>query len=315
MRMSVTADRSALSPADSGEPDLFLRTVPRTFVHRSAVSEVLLTGIQETGEDQFRIGAQWPRSHSYYGPVRRRWHDPVLLAETIRQIVLLIAHDAFELPLGYHFLSHSTSYDLDVDGAVLTDRPADVLLDVQCHGIKRRGKLVSAFSVEAQCIRDGRVVGSTRMALSCVSDATYRRLRGDKSDAVPLRVLPEPVVPEIVGRRWEHDVVLGDTGVDRVWTLRADPDHPVLFDHPVDHVPGMAVMEAARQAALATLQRPGGLALACDATFTHYVEFDSACLVTATVEPTGQLGSDKVSVRFDQGGVTAATCGVTVLAD
>ncbi|MFF8732844.1 AfsA-related hotdog domain-containing protein [Streptomyces sp. NPDC015171] len=33
------------------------------------------------------------------------------------------------------------------------------------------------------------------------------------------------------------------------WQLRIEQDHPVLFGHPVDHAPGMLLLEALRQAA------------------------------------------------------------------
>ncbi|WP_260845011.1 AfsA-related hotdog domain-containing protein [Streptomyces sp. SLBN-31] len=49
------------------------------------------------------------------------------------------------------------------------------------------------------------------------------------------------------------DVVLSPLGQPHRWQLRVDTRHPVLFDHIVDHVPGMLLIEAARQAATATL--------------------------------------------------------------
>ncbi|MHC5908639.1 AfsA-related hotdog domain-containing protein, partial [Streptomyces sp. S6] len=41
-------------------------------------------------------------------------------------------------------------------------------------------------------------------------------------------------------------VARGDDGTVRV--APADPHHPLFFDHPSDHVPGMVLLEAARQA-------------------------------------------------------------------
>lgn len=315
MRVATLMHPADLSSADA--PELFLQTVPRTLVHRAAVSEVFVTGIQRMAPEHFRVGAQWPRSHSYYGPVAGRRHDPMLLAESIRQALLLISHEAYDVPIGYHFLSHTVSHDIDPDGALLNGRPAHVLLDVRCHDLKRRGKTVSGYTAHVECIRDGVVVGSGEVTLSCLPPAVYGRVRGERAlgaTAPVRRALPEAVTPELVGRRCASDVVLGATGIDRVWTLRADQDHPVLFDHPVDHVPGMVLMEAARQAALAVVQDPDGLAVSCEAAFEQYVEFDSACLVTAVAGTEPVTGPRTVDVRFDQGGATVGTCRVKVLA-
>ncbi|MET9678265.1 ScbA/BarX family gamma-butyrolactone biosynthesis protein [Streptomyces sp. NPDC006482] len=296
------------------ESDLFLQTVPRTYVHRAGVAEVFVTGIQQIGPDHFRLGAQWPRSHSYYGPVARRWHDPMLLAETIRQAQLLIAHQAYDVPMGHQFLSHDATHAIAPEGARLGDRPAHVLLDVRCTDIKRRGKTVSGYVTRIDCLRDGELIGSGSMTVTCLPPNLYRRIRGSACENTPQRNLPEPVAPEAVGRHWGFDVVLGATGVNRTWTLRADPDHPVLFDHPVDHVPGMVLMEAARQASLAVLERPDALAVAMDCVFDQYVEFDKTCVVTATQATPGPGGSHTVAVEFAQGGAIAATINVTAIA-
>ncbi|MEU5216457.1 ScbA/BarX family gamma-butyrolactone biosynthesis protein [Streptomyces sp. NPDC020807] len=296
------------------ESDLFLQTVPRTLVHRAGVAEVFVTGIRQIGPDHFRVGAQWPRSHSYYGPVARRWHDPMLLAETVRQVQLLVAHQGYGVPMGHQFLSHDATHAITPDGALLGDRPAHVLLDVRCSNIKRRGNTVSGYVTHIECLRDGVSVGSGSMTVTCLPPALYRRLRGSATENTPQRNLPEPVTPASVGRHWGFDVVLGATGVGRTWTLRADADHPVLFDHPLDHVPGMVVMEAARQASLAVLERPDALANAMNCVFDKYVEFDSTCVLTATEAVPGPGNTWTVRVDFAQGGTIAASITVSLTA-
>ncbi|WP_405881714.1 AfsA-related hotdog domain-containing protein [Streptomyces sp. NBC_00169] len=70
------------------------------------------------------------------------------------------------------------------------------------------------------------------------------------------------------------------------WQLRTDTRHPVLFDHPVDHIPGMVLLEAARQATTAHLGHPT-LPLTLTTTFTNYAELDTPChLQTHTTTPT-----------------------------
>ncbi|RMI40625.1 ScbA/BarX family gamma-butyrolactone biosynthesis protein [Streptomyces triticirhizae] len=306
------ADHATTAPSLSAEPELFLQTVPRTLVHRAAVSEVLLTGIREGGTDTFLVGAQWPRGHSYYGSVGNRWHDPMLLAETIRQAVLLISHQKMGIPLDYHFLSHATSYEVDPSEVLMADRPADVLLVATLTGIRRRGTTVAGFEVNVECHRDGRLLGQGHMSMTCVPETTYRRLRGARADARAARPAAPVVPPESVGRNDESDVVLTLNPRDGAWALVADPDHPVLFDHPVDHVPGMVVLEGARQAALATLNNTWGVATGCSVTFERFVEFDAPCLVTVGEVAAGPDGEQVVPVDFAQGGSTAASASVAV---
>ncbi|MXM68911.1 A-factor biosynthesis protein [Streptomyces sp. HUCO-GS316] len=315
LKQAVRPD--SLSPEK--EAELFERTVPRGLVHRSAVSEVLLTGLRPKGRDKYHIGAQWARGHSYYGPVAGRWHDPMLLGESIRQAGLLLAHEALGIPLDYHFLTQSTSFELTERGARLAGTPADVVLGVTLRDIRCRGAYVSSFALDVLAHRDGELMGSGHAASDCVGPAVYRRLRGARAEARPAYTLIRAVRPDLVGRLCEFDVVLGRPevedaeGLGGVHLLRVDATHPVLFDHPVDHVPGMLLLEAARQAALSALGLPRGLLVGCEASFRRYVEFDSPCLVSASKPTVDAEGGRTLTVQFHQAGSVAATVAVTVL--
>ncbi|CAL9672273.1 hypothetical protein SUDANB15_07484 (plasmid) [Streptomyces sp. enrichment culture] len=313
MTALLQADRSDFSQIVAAEPELFERTVPRALVHRAAISEVLLTGVSQCREDVYRIGAQWSRGHSYYGAVAGRWHDPMLFAETIRQAGLLLAHEALKIPLGFSFLTETMSFEINEEGARLGRGPADVVLEVTLHDVVRRRNVVSSYAYDVVAHRDGRRIGSGRLTANCVSPAVYRKLRGDRAEATAPRVVPDGIIPEVVGRTCDFDVVLGAECVNGARRLRAEADHPVLFDHPVDHQPGMVLMEAARQAALAALRLPDGLLVGCDAVFRKYVEFDSPCMVSPSGEALLRApGIRELVVDFHQGGSVAATCRVAV---
>lgn len=43
-------------------------TVPKEFVHRASVAEVMLTDWERTGQARFTVSAQWPRGHSFFTP-------------------------------------------------------------------------------------------------------------------------------------------------------------------------------------------------------------------------------------------------------
>jgi hypothetical protein len=283
------------------------QTVPRHLVHRAAVSEVFLTDLRVMDDTTFSVGAQWPRDHSFYRLPTPHRHDPMLLAETIRQAALVIAHQVFEVPLDWKFMSHDTNYQITTAGLALGARPADILLSVTCHDVKRRGKRVAGMGMDIACHRDGRHVGSGSVQWSCVTAAAYQRLRAGRHEqgAEPAKP-PRPVAKELVGRDRSRDVVLSPMDRPGSWQLRVDRHHPVLFDHPVDHVPGMLLKEAARQAAALLLNRPGLVPVACRFTFDKYVEFDTPVVVTPVRCAPSTSGALGVGVKIEQDGCTVA---------
>lgn len=290
------------------EPALFERTVPRQLVHRASVSEVFVTDLGTLGSDTFHVAAQWPRARCYFGPTSTSRHDSMLLPETMRQAGLAIAHRFYGVPQGFSFVFHEISFDTTEDAFRLNGRPADMMLMATCRDIRRRSGNLGGMRVCFTIYRDGVWVGTGEGRLSCVSDAAYARLRSGRSISPPAP-LPTPVAPSAVRRDRAEDVVLSavdrDVDGDHTWALRVDRSHPVIFDHPVDHVPGMVALEAARQAALLELDRPDALPIACDFAFARYIELDERCLVYAhpQLAPTG-LG--RVRVRLEQCGHTAA---------
>lgn len=283
------------------------QTVPRHLVHRAAVSEVFLTDLRVIDDTTFSVGAQWPRDHSFYRLSTPHRHDPMLLAETIRQAALVIAHQVFGVPLDWKFMSHETNYQITTAGLALGERPADILLSVTCHDVKRRGTRLAGMSMDITCHRDGRQIGSGSVRWSCVTSAAYQRLRAGKieQDALPEEP-PRPVAKELVGRDRSRDVVLAPAERPGSWLLRVDRQHAVLFDHPVDHVPGMVLQEAARQAAALLLNQPGLVPVACRFTFDRYVEFNSPVIVTPVRCVPATSGALGVGVQIEQDGQTVA---------
>jgi hypothetical protein len=285
----------------------FQQTIPRNLVHRAAVSEVFVTDLNILGEGRFEIGAQWPRRHSFFGPLTPASHDPLLYAETVRQAGLLIAHRAYGVPMGYSFLSDWKTYDVDQAGLATVGRPVDVVLRATAHDVQARGKNVAGMRFDFDCFRDGHHIGTASDRWRCVSSAVYRRVRGEHFAATPFQagVLPT-VEPALVGRDRTGDVLVAETEVPGVLALRFDPDHAVLFDHVVDHVPAMVLAEAARQTALLQVGDPAALPVRAEFEFESYVEFDADCLITAEELEVAADGARVVRVVFEQNGDTAA---------
>lgn len=289
------------------EPVLFQQTVPRQLVHRAAVSEVFVTDVCGTGDATFQVGAQWPRSHGFFGP-KAQFHDPMLLAETIRQATLAIAHQVFRVSFDANFIMQDILYLIGQRGLRLDSRPADIVLSATAHDVRRRGNVLSGMRLRYEVHRDMERVGSGEIGWRCVTAASYARLRGDRHGRhEPAGDLPVAVDPRSVGRDRDTDVVLADQVIDGGWLLRVDQSHPVMFDHPVDHVPGMVAMEAARQSALLLLGEPDAVPLFGSFGFSRYIELDLPCTVRAVRRGPSLAGSAAVEVHLEQAGRTAAT--------
>ncbi|MCS0636906.1 gamma-butyrolactone biosynthesis enzyme [Streptomyces sp. LP05-1] len=279
-------------------------------MHRAAVAEVFLTDWHRLDRDTFSIGAQWPRGHSLYRP-RAGQQDPMLLAESIRQAGALLAHTQYGVPLGHHFLMWSLSYDVVPGGLVADLSPTEIELLTTCDEITMRGRHLASLRYSVTAFRDRLPVATGEAAFSCASPAAYDRLRGDRRHASS-GALPAPVSPDTVGRESSRDVVLSrqDARRPRQWQLRVEPTHPIYFDHPVDHVPGMVLLEAARQAALA-LARPGSpVPFRMSGTFRRYAELGTECRIRARADRTDPAGHTVVQVTGEQAGHTVFTCAV-----
>ncbi|MCB5180294.1 ScbA/BarX family gamma-butyrolactone biosynthesis protein [Streptomyces antimicrobicus] len=298
------------------------RTVARELVHRAAVAEVFLTGMCRPAEDRFHVTAQLPRAHSFFAPIAGSHYDPMLICETVRQVGSYVAHEAFDVPLGHQFLLWRLDYTTYPDTLVIGDVPADVDLDVTCTEIRRRGTQLQALQYAVVVRHHDTVLATAKIGYTVASPAVYRRLRAEQLGRRPVPSLPPaPLKPAQVGRWSPFDVVLATApqqGTGSTWQLRYDTRHPVLFDHPGDHLPGMVLLEAARQAAVALTPAPDVLPACVVSSFQRYAEFGTPLWIHAQrsgdcgVEVTGtQDGQQVFAARVGTATVAALPFGMT----
>lgn len=312
--MLVSAERPV-----SSQPVL-TTTVAREFVHRAAFAEVFLTNWCETDENEFNITAQWPRSHSFY-TAEHGIYDPMLLAETIRQTFPLLAHAAYRMPFGYQLSWSNFQFTLNPQAMLIERTPADIELQVRCSDIRYQRGLPASMSMHHKILRGGTPIAVASTRFGCHSPRVYERLRagrGAVADVFAGAPTPPPPAPcTAVGRTRSQDVVLSPTAEPGHWQLRLDTDHPVLFDHAVDHAPGMLLLEAVRQAASALDPGPApGVLTALDIDFHRYVEFSSPCWINAEAVPpisAGARSRTRVCARQDEAAVFTASGDITPL--
>ncbi|MFI5618081.1 ScbA/BarX family gamma-butyrolactone biosynthesis protein [Streptomyces sp. NPDC051567] len=307
---------------EADAPGRLTHSVPRELVHRAAIAEVFLTGMCRPAENRFHVTAQLPRGHSFFTPIAGTHYDPMMICETIRQVGSYLAHRSFGVPLGHQFLLAGLDYATTPEHLVIGDAPADVDLDVVCTEIRHRGTQLQHLTYQVTMRHENHVIATGEVGYSVASPAVYRRLRADRVNQRPTPSLPPgPLQPAQVGRFSPFDVVLAaapQTGTTATWQLRYDTRHPVLFDHPGDHIPGMVLLEAARQAALALTPAPAVLPAEVSSTYRRYAEFGSPLWIRAertgpaTVEVTGtQEGEQVFAARVGTATVDPMPYGMT----
>lgn len=129
-------------------------TVPRQYVHRTAISEVFLTDWRRAGTDAWVVSAQWPRAHSFYSPVDGL-HDPMLLVETMRQASILLSHVAHGVPLDHPIIWQDLHYSLVPEALRVAGTPAEIELHIIDHDLVYRGKRLASARQSYRVLRDG----------------------------------------------------------------------------------------------------------------------------------------------------------------
>ncbi|GAB7105164.1 ScbA/BarX family gamma-butyrolactone biosynthesis protein [Streptomyces phaeofaciens JCM 4814] len=290
-------------PRQLADAPTLTATVPRQLVHRAAVAETLLTGWRRTGADRFAVSVQWPRAHGLHVSPDWSAYDPLLVVETVRQAGTLIAHAEYEVPLDHQFVLQEFQVDTVAAQLDVGPLPAEPEITLVFTDVRHRGRRLAGARYTAHVLRDGARVASADVAFTSVGPSVYRRLRGGRSpETVTALPVPPGLPPAAVDRVLPTDVVLAATGDPDRRRLRVDTAHPVFFDHPLDHVPGMLLLEAARQAA--RLRRPDGqVPVAYHALFHRYAELDEPIWIDIK----GGHGTD-VQVVGTQGESTFFEC-------
>ncbi|MGW0844599.1 ScbA/BarX family gamma-butyrolactone biosynthesis protein [Streptomyces sp. NPDC002787] len=263
--------------------------VPKELVHLRDPQRVLITDWRESGPDTFLLRAQWP-THTGSWP-----YDARLLTQTVRQSGLTVAHAEYQVPLTHQTTLSEFHYTVDPDFRLEPGEAPLFEVEVAIPRRERTGRAARSLPMDMRVFREGVLVAGARTDFGWISPAAYRRLRGERAIVDwgnwPL---PAPLDPASVGRAADSDVVLCPTGEPLRWLLRSDIANTHLLDHPVDHVPGLGLIEAAVQAAQATVPHGVFHTTAVDIEFERYVEFDVACLVEAEPLPSA---ADALIVR------------------
>ncbi|MFI0961044.1 ScbA/BarX family gamma-butyrolactone biosynthesis protein [Streptomyces sp. NPDC021080] len=270
----------------------FTRTLPKELVHRSAVAEVFLTDAERHGDDEMLLAARFPRRHAFYddtlGP--RTHLDPFLLLEACRQGIFVVAHRHLGVRLGHKFLLRAVEFEVP-DPAALTrgGGPTEAVITTRIDKRFRTGAAIRGLRLRFTLAIGGREALLARIDYSWMPPGDWASLRAGQRGALGLPAVPVAlrgphVDPALVGRRSPANTVISPprTADDGSHTahLVAETSHPTLYDHWVDHVPGMLELEAFRQLALraavsaGTVRTSSPLPVALAARFRSFAEMD-----------------------------------------
>ncbi len=303
-------------------------TVPRHMVHRAAVSEVFLTGAIQCADLHFQCTAQLPRAHSYFNDHthRERHYDMLLLLEVFRQTSIYVSHSFLNVELSNKFIyMDSDTRVLNREALVVGDRPASAVVDVKIVDEYYRNGIRSGVTLDMTMLLNNDAVAHKRMGIRWMDSDTWARMRVKGMGLVPVEVdlsvqLPEPTKPLMVGRQSPTNVVIGQEQFELEGEfhtkLIVDQNNAGIFDHPLDHIPGILLLEGFRQTGLIVANRYQGISpdeillSRCQVRFTRFGEFglNTRCRVTSeSVCLADDQETVMMSMVIEQEGVAIAT--------
>ena len=298
-------------------PLSFEQTVPRAWVHKRSLDNVLVTEIRAAAADRFICAGRLPTAHGFFNDAGRTPHNDILFyTELGRQASLAVCHAFLDVSTEDVFIFEGS--DAEVTDAAWT--PADhsrgdaVVIEIRIRELTRRkNNAVSRVVTEhTMWIGAHRVFHGTG-AFTIQPAALFQRLRR----ASAARTTAEtPGAPQDAATDTRRVRVRCATRTNRVISvsrrtetegqfaasLILDHTHPYFFDHPCDHVPGMLLLEACAQLALTAFGETTGVEAAgisaYDVNFTQFVETGIPTTLTARVDRVEVYGATAGDIRW-----------------
>ena len=306
--------------------DLYLRhdqTVARRFAHRRAVSEVLVTDSAEGDDGEYFAAVQIPRSHLLWGDREPSHHDPLAVVEACRQATFVISHRHLRVPIGPVFILHDIDFEVtELDAFREVEcTPLDALVRVKAHDASD-DHVLTELTFRGQVRVDGQPAMDLGGSITFLDRHRYDVLRAfarpERTGAEAAVVSDLPASLRSRGHPANIVIAAPETNDgERRFPIVTDRRHPSFYDHPLDHVPGSLMIEAARQTTIATaaidgrIDRPEGLMTSFRSDFNRFAEHDTE--LTCTAEPL-RCDSHRISaeVNYHQDGQRIAHATTTI---
>jgi hypothetical protein len=286
------------------KPLNYTDTVDLALVHRRQRNEVFLTDARAADEHSFHAAALLPREHPHYTSLiaaDKRPEDLLLLLECCRQAETYAAHVFYGVRSNHAFLLKECSVErfMDVAHDIPEKTDGQLLMTATTTPVRMHRDGPGAIDYDFKLLLAGKIVGQVRLKVAYLSPEVYATVRSrgrigapQTSDTLSPEETGRLLDPARAGRTRITDVVLRDVRQEAaavVARLRVPLENPSFFDHAHDHVPGMVLIEAARQlVTVAASDRRGSAGGWIDITaitsaFIAYAELNEEVSVTATL--------------------------------
>jgi len=286
------------STADLHTSLSFESTLPPELLRQRTAEQIFVTDwrLDERG---FTALARLPLVHALYSDTSTPHHDIVLMADVISQVGMTATINLLETPIDWEFMVRR--FEVALDPLENNARGRDsvqmtVTTDGGDAGVKVRGN-ASAGGAGFLTTRNsigGRPSGTSHVSTFWVSEGRYRELRRRvRKHLDPGKSAPASLQPEtLTGRTNPSNTVISTLQVAGERSYEAcvlvNPDDPTFFGRPLDHVNGLLLFEAARQAAIAATCRELGtspsevVVSAAEISYVAFAELDdlTQCKVT-----------------------------------
>jgi hypothetical protein len=237
----------------------FDSTVSRQLVHRDFIDHVLVTDVLRLEEKRFICGARIPQSHSYFneGGGHSVCTGILLGAEMGRQAGIAISHQFLGVSTASSYILRHMSCAMERPGPCLVtcSKLANIVMEIRLRdcSYRRTGQLTGLI-MECVSYQSGERMLHAAGEWIFVPQKVYQKLRSQAPDGYESsgpQQRPERIDPGAVGRSRPENIVispLSETAAGVIETnLIVDPDHPYFFEHKLDHVSGMLLLEGCNQ--------------------------------------------------------------------
>ena len=319
-----------MSAITEATPLSFERTVDPHVVWSVAPESTYVTDWRFDPErEEMRIATRLPLAHFKYGDSANGILDLVLLSQVASQAGVIVVSEMLDVPLDSTFLLRRLVIDLDPIEANRVRRDATRYTlstdrDTTFFKQRRTGRPPTG-SMIAACTLEGEPCGTLEIQGIWVTDEMFqmfRRAGGAVDESrVQLHAREELEPDPWTGRALPRNRVISrlrPAGArTHEGTLLVDEEDPTFFERPLDHVPGMLMLDAAAQATTSAVCREESVTPErvvvhhADFVFSRFAELDAP--VECRVDLSAGLGA--VVSECTQGGRTVcqAKLGATVL--
>jgi hypothetical protein len=223
----------------------------RDWVHKRYAENVFIGGPERMADDEFATPALFPVDHPFYNDCVSGLSASGYLIEVARQVNLAISHRFFEVPLSAGFLVTAIDWSFNDDAPFVVADLADFSVLTHVERVVRRKGVVCKLETRTRFVQGEHefLAGGAAFLIS-----TRNLTEGGMESAELCRPARPGVAPGYAQVHGPASVLLEAPDATRSpggrLAMRVDTEHPYFFEHPNSHVPGMMLLEAAKQAAV-----------------------------------------------------------------